>query len=339
MKFFGLIIILTASISYFSPAFAAETMDSASTPVVGESMTPTSTAPAKAPVLLISLSQYHYSLDGGRTANTQIYKFGEAKVDMSLIVATYLASADWTVVTLIPHIKNEVETIYEPVAGGLNFKGRDVTEGLGDVRVMALTPIVTNPKYFTMFDIGFSAPTGSIDEKFLTNPNQRASYNMQLGSGTPDFYLGTTTTNTTDDFSSSARFQVAVRGGRNSNGWALGEEFQTKLASNYTVTKNILVGAVANYKARTAIRGKDTQYELMNGYVGTNGIAGDGHQYYHAEQISWDGNLMAKIQTTPGSQFSAAFEIGAPVFQGFKNKDDVELNTNYFAAGTFTGSF
>lgn len=330
MKIFGFLLVLCVSIGILSSAVATETMESATT---------TTTAPAKSPVFFMSLSQYHYSLDGGRGANSQIYKFGEAKVDMSLIVATYLATPNWTVVTLIPHIKNEVETIYEPVAGGLNFKGRDVTEGLGDVRVMFLTPIVMNPQYFTMLDTGFSAPTGSIDEKFLTNPSQRASYNMQLGSGTPDFYLGTTTTNTTDHFSSSARFEVTVRGGRNANGWALGEEFKSKLASNYTVTKNLLVGATANYKARTPIRGKDTQYELMNGYVGTNGIAGDGHQYYHAEQISWDGNLVAKLQTTPGTQFGAALELGTPVFQGFKNKDDVELNTNYFASGTLTGSF
>jgi hypothetical protein len=296
---------------------------------------------AAAPEIFLSYNYYHYDMTGQSAANTGIYKFGKSTVDLQLITATWLYSSDWTLLAFVPHIKNRVETIYEPTQNGLNFSTTDYTMGLGDVRLMAVTPLSVEPAHLTMLDVSLSLPTGSINEYFSSNTQQRAAYNMQLGSGTPDIILGTTLTNTMDKLISTARGQATIRSGRNSNGYALGDEFQAKITSMYSFNSIISTGVAGNYKIRGAVIGKDEKYELFNAYQSPVDpqIAGDGHQYYHGTQANWDASLIAKLQTPSVSSVNAAFELGVPVAQGAANKDDVRLDLNYYVAGTLNASF
>jgi hypothetical protein len=88
---------------------------------------------------------------------------------------------------LLPHISNKVETIYEPTAAGLNFKTTDTTNGLGDLRIDGLNTCVCESSPFNNGRCRrMTLPTGSIDKYFTSSPTQRAAYNMQMGSGTPD---------------------------------------------------------------------------------------------------------------------------------------------------------
>lgn len=304
----------------------------------GQSTTDTQAEAAKAPSVIFSYNFYHYQMNGHSAANNNIYKFGASTVDLSLLSATWLHSSDWTFVTLIPHITNRVETIYEPTPTGMNYKTIDTTRGLGDVRLMAVTPLSLNPAYMTFLDISVTAPTGSINETFTSSPIQRAAYNMQPGSGTPDLVLGATVTNTKDALVSSARGEATIRGGRNANGYAFGNQFIGKVSSIYAVNSYLSSGMVGNYRIRGAIVGKDERYELFNNYA-NNGIAGDGHQFYHAAQQNWDINVMAKLQTAPTARYTAALEIGVPFAQGSENKDDIDLNINYYAGASLTASF
>jgi hypothetical protein len=297
-------------------------------------------AEAAAPSVLLNYSYYHYDLSGQSTANTNIYKFGASTVDLNLMSATWLYSADWTFVAILPYINNRVETVYEPVPGGINYATSDVTGGLSDLRFMALTPFSLNPEHMTFVDAGFTLPTGSIDKYFTSSPTQRAAYNMQMGSGTPDLIVGATVTNTTllQSLVTSARGQLTVRGGRNSNGYGLGNEFQAKLSSLYTINSYFIAGAVGNYRVRGAVNGRDEKYELFNNYVST-AASGDGHQFYHAPQVNWDTSIIAKVQTLTTNKVSASLEAGLPFAQGLVNKDDIKLNLNYYVAAALNSSF
>lgn len=288
------------------------------------------------PKFYLAYSYYHYDLDGRTAANTKIYTFGKSTVDFHMVTATWLYNPKWKFLTFVPYTKTMVETIYEPKVADL--KTRDYSGGLGDVRLMAVTAFTENPLHTTLADVGVTLPTGSIDQYFTSAPNQRAAYNMQLGSGTVDLVAGVTVTNKLDDFISALRGQVTVRGGRNANGYNLGNEVQGKITSFYKM-HNFSAGAVANYKIREAVSGRDEKYELFNSYVGSAGITGDGHQYYHDTQANWDTNLVVKFQTPSVQSVSALFEIGIPVWQGSSNKDDVQIDINYFASATLNGSF
>ncbi len=291
--------------------------------------------PTAAPNLFFGYNYYHYEMQGQRGANTNIYRFGKSTVDLHMLSATYLYSSKWTLVALLPHISNKVETVYEPRAnGGASFT--DTTNGLSDLRLMAVTPVILDQAYMTMLDVGVSLPTGSINEYFTSFRAQRAAYNMQLGSGTTDLVLGATVTNTQKKLTSSLRGQGTFRTGHNTNGYNLGSEFLAKVSSIYTVNPNFSGGLVGNYKTRGPVEGRDEKYEVANNYNGPT-AAGDGHQYYHSAQMSWDTNVMAKVQST--GQFNAALEMGVPFAQGAQNKDDVELNIDYYAAASLNASF
>lgn len=327
------VLILGAAVN---TAHAAE-IESPKTETVG---TVPAVTPATSPTLFFGYSYYHYQLNGQSTANTEIYKFGASTVDLNILSATWLASSEWTVVGLLPHISNKVETIYEPTAAGLNFKTTDTTNGLGDLRIMALTPVSVNPAHLTMVDIGATLPTGSIDKYFTSSPTQRAAYNMQMGSGTPDLVVGATVTNTQGSLVSSLRGQITVRGGKNSNNYALGNEFQSKASSIYSVNNYVSAGAVANYKIRGSVVGKDDKYELFNSYQSpVTNISGDGHQYYHGTQANWDASLMAKLQSASVKNMNASLEVGVPVAQGSQNKDDIKLEMDYYASASLNASF
>lgn len=294
----------------------------------------------KAPNLFFSYNYYHYQMKGHDQATTNIYKFGESTVDLSLLTVTWMQNPNWTFVGLVPHISNRVETVYTP-GTSQSLALIDTTKGLGDLRLMAITPVSVDPAHLTFLDIGVTAPTGSINEYFTSNTSQRAAYNMQLGSGTTDLVLGATVTNTTDSFVSSVRGQATIRGGRNANGYALGNEFVGKVSSIYGANPYISSGVVGNYRIRGAIVGKDEKYEIFNNYQNPSaGIGGDGHQFYHAAQQNWDVNLMAKAQTPAfWKRMNAALEVGVPFAQGMENKDDVDLNIIYYAAASLNASF
>lgn len=321
--------ILVSLVTAISSAALAQQEDASATPKI--------TTEAKPPKIFLTYSYYKYDLQGTNAANTRIYKFDASTVDLNMVTATWLYSPQWTLLAFVPYVKNMVETIYEPLPGGLNFKTRDYTQGLGDVRLMGVTPLVADINNLVMADVSVTLPTGSVDEYFTSAPTQRAAYNMQLGSGTPDLILGTTYTYTEMNWVSAVRGQATVRGGRNSNGWALGNEFVASVGSKYLLTKYFEMGVVGNYKARDAVQGRDDKYEKNNNWNGT--AKGDGHQYYHAPQINWDTEVVAKVTSPAFAGVTASLEGGVSFWRDAINKDDVRLDMPYWAAASVNGTF
>ena len=295
---------------------------------------------AKPSKFSFAYSNYQYSLQGESTSNTRIYKFGDSTVNLQLFSSTWTYSPKWTFMLIAPYLKNKVETIYEPVPTGLNLKLTDYTEGFGDVRLMAMSQLWAKDTHVVLYDLGMTLPTGSTDSYFTSAPAQRAAYNMQLGSGTPDFVGGLTYAHNQDKWLSSARGQVTLRGGKNSHGYAMGNELLLKANSGWQFNPYFNLGIQGEYKHRGAIQGRDNKYELFNNYVSTDSsVRGDGHQYYHAAQISWTTSLLAKAQTPNWKTSSASVEAGLPVWQGVRNLDNIRLDTNYWLAANLTTSF
>lgn len=295
-------------------------------------------APPAAPKWNFGYSYYHYSMEGTSTANTKIYKFGDASVDMQLYTLTWTPNSTWTVMALVPYIRNRVETIYEPIQGGLNLALTDETEGLSDVRFMAMRPLVASATYLSLVDFGFTAPTGKTDATFNSAPNQNASYNMQLGSGTPDLIVGITGMHfTTPKWTQNIHAGYTRRLGRNSHGWALGDEINASASSKYQLIKWINAGVQFNYKNRDKVKGRDNEYELFNNYQ--NGQAqGDGHQYYHQSQINYDLTAMVKAEYKT-ALISPAVEVGVPLWQDADNADNIRLDTRYYIVGSASAAF
>lgn len=294
----------------------------------------TSKAAVVAPSIFMTYGYYHYDLQGTNNANTEIYGFDKSTVDLHMLTATWLINPQWTLLTFIPYIKNMVQTVYFP-GTSMTAKTTDYTEGLGDVRFMAMTPMVFNGNHLLMGDLGFTAPTGSIDETFTSNSKQRAAYNMQLGSGTPDFIAGSTYSYSLGAWVHSTRGQATVRGGRNANGWALGNEFLANASSKYRFGKYIEAGVAGSYKVRDKVQGRDELYEKFNNIPGY----GDGHQYYHYDQSTWDTQVVAKLSAPPVGGVTAILEGGVIFYRDSLNEDDIRLDMPYWVSASVTGAF
>lgn len=292
----------------------------------------------KAPNYSLSYNYYHYALEGKSTANTNIYKFGGSTVDLQLLTGVWMYSPKWTFVVFAPYIKTMVETVYEPVPGGINFKTKDFTEGFGDIRLMAMSPLWAKDSNSVLYDVAITLPTGSTDAYFTSSPSQRAAYNMQLGSGTPDLIGALNYNHNQAQWLSSARGQFTVRGGKNSHGYALGNELDVKLNSSWQFCPIFNLGVQGEYKHRGAVQGRDERYELFNNY--SSAVAhGDGHQYYHGPQINWTTSLVAKAQTPSWKNSFASIEAGLPFWQGARNLDDIRLDINYWLAANLSTAF
>lgn len=295
---------------------------------------------APSPVI-VGYSYYKYDLHGTNTANTSIYGFANGTVDLHLTTATWLYSPQWTFIAFAPYIKNMVQTTYEPTPTGANLTLTDYTEGLGDLRLMAISPFWSSEGQALTYDVSVTLPTGNTDNYFTSSPKQRAAYNMQLGSGTPDLLLGTDYSFGYGNWTSTARGQLTLRGGTNSHGYALGNELVLNANQRYKFNSYFTLGAQLNYKARGRIEGKDEKYELFNNYTSATdpSISGDGHQFYHAHQITWDGSLVAKLQSPSWSRYSASLEGGLPLAQGAMNKDNIRFDTKYWFAASVMAIF
>ncbi|MGE4133526.1 MAG: hypothetical protein AB7F86_17960 [Bdellovibrionales bacterium] len=283
----------------------------------------------------------YYSFEGTSTANTGIYKFGDASVAMHLFTLSYQPSPLWTVYAFAPYLRNEVETIYEPTSKGMNLKTKDTSEGLSDVKLMALHPFWIRGGSVSLVDIGLSMPTGKVDSHFNSSPTQGASYNMQLGTGTPDLTTGLTYVYTAGKFSHTARGQYTARFGRNREDWALGNEWRASLASKVQALKYLNAGLQANYFNRDRVRGRSQSYERFNNYASPFDpeVKGDGHQYYHGSQATADLSAVLKTEYKTSTSQTLGLELSIPVLQESFNKDDIQLDTRYAFNGSVSASF
>lgn len=302
----------------------------------------TDASTAAPPRYVLSYDALNYSLEGSQAANTNIYQFGSANINVHLLGATWLASPRWTFVALVPYLETTIETIYEPTSAGANLKLRDQVSGLGDLRVMAISPLWTNGKHTWTYDLGGTAPTGSVDKYFSSVPTQRASYNMQTGSGTVDMIAGLTYTYAPRaDWISTLRGQGTARLGRNNNDYSLGDDLQLRASTGYQWGPYFHLGGLFNYRLRAPVSGRDGKYELFNNYASPTdpSIQGNGHQFYRGTQINWDLNAVTKVTIPFQKNVIAAMELGLPITQKFVNRDDVDLNVNYWVSGSLKTLF
>ncbi|MFT5494072.1 MAG: hypothetical protein ACI8V5_004474 [Limisphaerales bacterium] len=108
---------------------------------------------------------------------------------------------------------------------GISFTTESV--GLGDANLSTLTRLWSKGGHGFHANLGFSLPSGSIDETDFTpagGPNSPLPYPMQLGSGTVDFKPGATYTGQTENWSWGAQVMGTARLGENSNDYTLGNE-------------------------------------------------------------------------------------------------------------------
>ncbi len=138
------------------------------------------------------------------------------KMEMHMLGAMYAPTDDLTLMAMLPYITKDMDHVTR--------MGRAFTtnsEGIGDVRLGGLYTLLDRDRQRVHVNLGFSLPTGSIEERDTTpmGPNQILPYPMQIGSGTFDLHPGVTYLGQAGRWSWGSQATGTLRLGENSNGY------------------------------------------------------------------------------------------------------------------------
>ena len=176
------------------------------------------------------------SMDGNRdgtdnlTTSEVLQDFMVAPDDMTMemhmIGAMYAPTDKLTLMAMLPFVSKEMDHIT-----GMGTTFTTESGGLGDIKLSGLYQLYNQNRQSVHLNLGFSLPTGSIEEEDDTpatpgNTETILPYPMQIGSGTFDLRPGITYLGQTDNWSWGAQANTVLRLGENDRGYSMGNRYQ-----------------------------------------------------------------------------------------------------------------
>ena len=144
-------------------------------------------------------------------------------MQMHMIGGMYAPTENLTLMAMVPFVVKEMDHVTRM---GTEFTTN--SSGIGDIKFSGLYQIFNQNRQTIHLNLGFSVPTGSIDERDDTPAGDDVilPYPMQIGSGTVDLRPGITYLGQTDDWSWGAQANTILRLGENDRGYTVGNRYQ-----------------------------------------------------------------------------------------------------------------
>jgi len=182
------------------------------------------------------------------------------KMDMHILSLMFAPSDEITLMLMANYTSKSMD-IFTNTLEVFNTN----SSGFGDISVMGLYKIMYEPKQAAHFNVGFSIPTGSIDQRDNTPMmnNTLLGYSMQLGSGTFDVIIGGTYFNQLENFSWGAQTLYKSRIGKNSKHYTLGDRAEATIWSAFKVSKKLSLSTSINYYKLKNLEGYDSDLNSM----------------------------------------------------------------------------
>lgn len=216
----------------------------------------------------------------------------EMTMEMHMFGAMYAPSGSVTLAAMVPYIDVQMDHI---TRGGQEF--RTSASGVGDISLAALVTVHESEFSHVHLNLGFTAPTGSIDEEDQTPASMGSDvqlpYPMQLGSGTWDLRPGLTWTGTGDTWSFGAQALGTLRLGRNDRDYSLGDRVDMTAWAAYRATQRLSISGRLAFGRLKNIDGADGDLNptvvptadpdlragtRVDALVGLNAVIGSGHR-------------------------------------------------------------
>ncbi len=145
------------------------------------------------------------------------------KMQMHMIGFMYAPSDIITLMLMVNYISNTMD-----LKSGMGMDFKTESSGLGDIATSALIKIINSNRQSLHGNVGFTIPTGDIDQRDNTPMmmNAQLAYPMQLGSGTFDPFLGATYLGQSELVSWGLQSVYKLRVGKNSEDYSLGNRFE-----------------------------------------------------------------------------------------------------------------
>jgi hypothetical protein len=198
---------------------------------------------------MVSYRYMFMSMEGNRdgtdnlTTNDVLEDFMVSPEDMTMemhmLGGMYAPTDNLTLMAMVPFVSKEMDHI---TRGGTTFTTN--SQGLGDIKLTGLYQLFNKNRQSIHLNLGFSVPTGSIDERDDTPAGDDVilPYPMQIGSGTLDLRPGITYLGQTDHWSWGAQANTVLRLGENDRGYTVGNRYQLtgwaarKLSDQFSVS-------------------------------------------------------------------------------------------------------
>ncbi len=270
-----------------------------------------------------------------RVTAHQVYQRGFSSaaesmdMEMDMFGAMYAPSDKVTLMLMAHHIESEMSMVANPHAtmddhgehGGNGMNMSHATSGWGDTSLTALVRGFENEKLATHWNLGLSAPTGSVSEVMhgVYQP-----YGMQLGSGTWDAKIGATVSSRSEKLTWGAQALGIIRlESAGDSGFGRSDAFEGSFWSAWRFSSPLSLSARLKYTAEGPLKGH---------YDGPHSHAAPPHF-----QPNYGGDILEALvglnfvfREGPLQNNRIALEYGMPVYQqlngvGMNREDSLTL--------------
>ena len=189
----------------------------------------------KAGEFMFSYRRMYMEMDGNRDGTDRLSKddvIGEgytvAPLEMEMVMDMfgfmYAPSDDLTLMLMVPWIQLSMDHWHN----GMSKEFSTDSEGLGDISISGLYSLKHDDHHRIHLNIGFSLPTGDIDESdYTVMPNPvTLPYPMQLGSGSYGFMPGLTYSGNNENYSWGGQGIFTFYLNDNDEDYRLGDRFK-----------------------------------------------------------------------------------------------------------------
>lgn len=158
----------------------------------------------------------------------------EMPMNMHMFGLMYAPLDRVTLMAMIPFVTRSMDHITRP-GGAFTTE----SQGVGDLQLSVLYQPWENEHHSVHFQLGFSSPTGSIDERDDTpmGANVQLPYPMQIGSGTFGLLFGGTYNGHRGPWAWGSQVSAVVWLGTNDRDYRLGDEYEVTGWGSYAVTR------------------------------------------------------------------------------------------------------
>lgn len=220
----------------------------------------------------------------------------EMRTSMDMLGVMYGFTDQINGFVMLNYLRKDMD--HQTYAGpsGTNVRGRfNVTnEGLGDTKVGFLYQPKSNHQLTTVYKLGLSIPTGSIDEEaevltpMNTRPTLRSPYAMQLGSGTYDLLPAITLKYVKGACVLGAQYSGTIRTGTNDEDYRLGNRHEITSWGAIALNEKVSLNTRLALQQVDAIKGRDSQINAPiqtanpDNYERFDALVGAGFEYRFA---------------------------------------------------------
>lgn len=272
---------------------------------------------------LMSMNMSGHMRDAKAISNATILKDYQAAADkmhmqMQMIMLMYGISNRLTVMAMVPYQTNYMEMRMK--MGDIVHEHSMKTEGVGDIKVIALYAIFKDETSQCIVNGGINLPTGANNLKGssldMMYPSARLPYSMQLGSGSYDVLPGISYIVKKEKLAFSSQFNSTVRLKNNLLGYRLGNEYNLNSWLAYSwlpfISNSIRVDCIHVESIKKGDPSLNIHAEPSSNFLN-----------YGGNYINTYLGTVMQFEKKSLNKFRLSFEYGIPIYQ---NVNGIQMN-------------